>query len=186
MRRYTWLSGAVILVIAAALGGWLRPWQLIRPSVGSSLTAQNVAIGSSSPAFTLPELSGGRAVSLGSLRGHPVLVNFWATWCRYCVHEMPLLERASRVHPGLVVLGVDNALTEPSTAKVSQFIKRVGVTYPILLDVSGAVVSQYQVRSYPTSFFVDSSGVIRGVVVGELMPGLLEAELSRILPRRSP
>ena len=131
------------------------------------------------PDFTLTTLAG-ETVTLSDLRGRPVLINFWATWCPPCRAEMPAIQAAyERYAPqGLVVLGVDMA---ESPNVVAAFVERFGIRFPIPLDRDGRVATQYRVRAIPTSFFVDREGVVRSVFTGPMNTPLIEDRLSQIL-----
>ena len=131
--------------------------------------------------FELPDLSG-QTVSLSGLRGQPVMVNFWATWCGPCVHEMPFLQA---VHEGwsargLVILAVN---VGDSPAQVQQFIDGNGYTFPVLLDAEGEAAERYRVRGIPTTIFIDKEGIIKEMKVGSFpSPEAIEASLSRFVP----
>ena len=134
-------------------------------------------IGSTVSDFELPVLSG-QAQRLSELKGRPVVINFWATWCGPCKAEMPLLNRMSREYPDdLVVLGVNYA---ESVEVVEGFVTGEGITFPILLDEAGHVADLYIVRSYPTTFFVDAEGVLRAQHIGLLSEDLLVRYLELI------
>lgn len=121
-------------------------------------------INASAPDFALPRLGGG-TVTLESLRGHPVLLNFWATWCPACRVEMPYLQSVydELSGSGLVVLGID---IQEKEEVVRGFMQEEGLSFPIALDLDGKVTSRYGVRPIPTSFLIDKEGVIRGIRVG--------------------
>lgn len=108
---------------------------------------------------------GGR-LALAPLRGSPLVINFWATWCPPCVAEMPSLERLHRAlsRDGLVVLGVS---ADEDEAALDQFVKKAGLTFPILRDPGGVVASgSYRTTGYPETFVVDARGVIKETYVG--------------------
>jgi peroxiredoxin len=115
------------------------------------------------PTFTLDRLGGGK-VSLASLRGKPVIVNFWATWCEPCKKESPELERTYRKYRdrGLVVLGLD---VDDLTGDVHSFARRYGISYPLLQRARSAE-ADYGVSQLPETFFVDRSGTIVAHVAG--------------------
>ena len=116
------------------------------------------------PDFTLEDLSGKR-ISLKSLRGKVVFLNFWATWCVPCREEMPTLERLwQERRASLEVLGVN--LDTLGAAKVRAFVRELRLTFPILLDPELAVGRKYRVRALPVSFIVDRGGVIRHREIG--------------------
>jgi thiol-disulfide isomerase/thioredoxin len=130
-------------------------------------------VGNFAPELTLENLDGKR-VSLTSLRGQPVLLNFWATWCGPCRSEMPTLDSISKRYSakGLVVIGVD---VSERRSLVKNFLKDTPVGYEVWLegngsDRTGEVVSKMEGRngSYfiPFSVFIDRSGVIFSTVEG--------------------
>jgi cytochrome c biogenesis protein CcmG/thiol:disulfide interchange protein DsbE len=108
------------------------------------------------PAFELPRFEEG-TLSLASLRGQYVLVNFWASWCIPCRDEAPLLERAWREYRarGLVVVGVNIQDLEPEARK---FIAEFKVSYPNVRDRDGRVSRAYGTTGVPESFFIDREG----------------------------
>lgn len=106
----------------------------------------------------------GQVRTLAALRGHPLVINFWATWCVPCREEMPALERAAITHPDVVFLEID--LMEDGD-RVRGFFDSLEVrTLQPLLDPSGSVARRYSVFSLPTTFFVDRSGVIAHIEIG--------------------
>jgi thiol-disulfide isomerase/thioredoxin len=130
--------------------------------------------GETAPDFTLPAVAGGD-VSLHSLRGQPVLINFWATWCPDCKVEMPEIARLrSAVGGQVAILGVDEG--EPAPV-VSDFLSRTSYGWTFLLDQSGAVAGAYGVHALPTSLFLDASGVVRQSYVGPMSLGQMRAFL---------
>ena len=136
------------------------------------------AQGALAPEFTLINLDGDQ-VSLADLRGHPVLINFWATWCAPCRIEMPhIQDRFERyADQGFVVLAVD--FDEPA-GQVDAFRDELGLTFDILLDPGADVQELYRNRSYPTTFFVDVQGVIQVQHIGVMTEGQLDENLATI------
>lgn len=118
------------------------------------------------PEFTLNTLSG-ETIALKDLRGRPVLINFWASWCPPCRSEMPAMETMYSEFQAadLEILAV-NVTYQDRLADAENFVQENQLTFPILLDRTGVVSELYQISSLPTSFFVDSSGVIQKVVIG--------------------
>jgi peroxiredoxin len=142
-------------------------------------------VGQQAPGFSLSTLEG-EQVSLESYRGKVVLLNFWASWCIPCKEEMPLIEAAYKKYQdrGLVVLGIN--MTDLDTRKdVETFVQETGVTFPILLDESGSVSNEYRIISIPTTFFVDSSGIIRHFQLGAMTEEQLGEYLDEMLPNPS-
>lgn len=138
--------------------------------------------GFTAPDFTLDLLDGG-TVSLAELRGKVVLVNFWTSWCPPCRLEMPAIEKTYRNYKdlGLVVIGL-NLTAQDSEQAAANFVKEIGVTFPIALDRDNAVGNLYRVTALPTSFFIDRNGVIRFVVVGGPMSeALIQSKVEELL-----
>ena len=110
------------------------------------------------PEFRLPSL-GGDSVSLGERRGHPVLVNFWATWCPPCVEETPALVALDRKlrSRGLEVLGVS---MDEEEAPLRAFVDRYQLGYRVLRDPTAATAHRYGTYKYPETYLVDATGQI--------------------------
>lgn len=102
------------------------------------------------------------------MRGHVVLLNFWAPACPPCRIEMPAIERIHRRYSrrGLRVIGITEM--DPTRAQVLDSIKETGVTYPIVLDPGARIGSLYAIEAHPTSLVIDARGVIQYVNVGYL------------------
>jgi len=137
-------------------------------SQGQQLTV-GLEKGNLAPDFELKSIDG-KAMKLSSLRGKKVIVNFWATWCPPCRLEMPEMEKfyTKNKNQGIEILAVNLTKAEKSRADVPAFMKAYGITFPVLLDESGAVAQLYDVSSIPASFIIDSQGVIREKIVGPM------------------
>jgi peroxiredoxin len=134
------------------------------------------------PDFELKSLAGER-VKLSDLRGQAVLVNLWATWCPPCREEMLTLEKMYNEYKdqGFVVLGVDMTYQDDTQA-VGPFVEKYGLTFPILLDETGEVGNAYQMKSLPSSFFINRDGIVTEVVIGGPMTeALLRTRIETIL-----
>jgi cytochrome c biogenesis protein CcmG, thiol:disulfide interchange protein DsbE len=117
------------------------------------------------PDFTL-QTTTGDTIQLSSLRGQPVIVNFWATWCPPCRAEMPEFEQIWQEYKGqtLMILGVNQG---ENAATVERFERTlVDITFPILLDTTAEIANQYDVVALPTTFFIDAEGQIQDVKIG--------------------
>lgn len=147
---------------------------------GAASDADTTGRGVVAPMFDGQLLSGGE-LSLDSLRGRPIVVNFWTTTCVPCVREMPALAGAAREHEaeGLVVIGVNYG---ESQERVQSFVDEfeVAIEYPIVLDLDGSVGRSYGVAALPMTYFVDSDGVVQYRRIGELEERHLDEGLSRI------
>lgn len=119
-------------------------------------------------------------MQLSALRGRPVLLSFWATWCRYCQRQIPALNEAHDRYKaqGLVVLGVDVLEKEE---KVSVAMKELGVSYPVLLDDTGRIARLYRVRGIPFNLFIDPQGMISAIQPGSLDGKAIDKYLVPIL-----
>lgn len=139
-------------------------------------------IGQAAPAFTLTDLAG-KKVSLSDFKGHPVVVNFWATWCGPCKLEMPWLEEFSAKYQpqGLEVLGLsqDDGASVQDVATAS---KHIGVSYPILMPDENVAKKYGGVDYLPETFYVDRAGKVVEVTAGapskEQMQALIEKTIA--------
>jgi len=155
------------MVVVLALGTvWTIFSRLPASATSNGVPPASPRQGFAAPDFTL-DLLGGGEVTLSDLRGKPVVVNLWASWCLPCRAEMPAIERVYRDYQdlGLVVLGV-NTTNQDSEADAAAFVRQYGLTFPIPLDRDGSVSVRYALRGLPTTFFIDREGIIRSVVVG--------------------
>jgi peroxiredoxin len=115
-----------------------------------------------------------------------VVINFWASWCQPCRKEMPAIERAYLQYrsQGLVVLAV-NATSQDNLSEAQDFIEALGLSFPVLVDPQGEVMSFYQVLALPSTFFIDAEGIIQDVVIGGPMAeALLTSRMERLVEGR--
>ena len=138
-------------------------------SAGGQLNSGNPA-----PDFQLVS-SQGNTYKLSDFQGHPVLLNFWATWCGPCVEEMPQIQRIFDAYRpyGLVVF----AVSSEDLDKVAHFGADNDLNFPLLVDAKSSVSSQYHISAFPTSYFIDAQGNIQDVVVGSMDRRGFEAHL---------
>ena len=146
---------------------------LVISNLGCSAVAPMV--GARAPDFTASTLDG-ETITLDELRGQPVILNFWATWCGYCRYQMPFLQAAFE-EKGHEVKFIGINLRE-SRDKVQQFVEGEGVGFTIALDVDGVVANSYNVRPIPATFFLDEQGIIKEIKIGAFMS---QAELMAVL-----
>ena len=131
--------------------------------------------------FVLTDVSG-KEVRLSALRGHPILLTFWASWCEPCKTEMPEIQKAYEQHKdrGFVVLAVNFA---EKAEKAKTFAEKWELSFPVLVDRRANVASQYSVVSLPVSLFIDSEGLVRERVFGgTLTAGMIDRILQRLAP----
>ncbi len=176
-RNWSFFS-ILVLVLGA---GWII---FLPPAQGSSTGGLIPAPreGFLAPDFALADASG-KTVRLSELRGKPVLLNLWASWCPPCQEEMPAMQKAYETYAaqGFTILAVDTAYQDQKDSALA-FAAKKNLTFPILFDLDGNTSRSYQVRAMPTSFFIDQQGIIRKVVIGGPMAeGLLNAEIEKLL-----
>jgi cytochrome c biogenesis protein CcmG/thiol:disulfide interchange protein DsbE len=145
------------------------------PAAGHAIDTSRARIGTPAPAFSLRDTRGAQR-SLAGLRGQPVVLAFFASWCHPCEEELPVLEQFARADAGrLQVVAVN--FKDLSSDSVD-FVHRLGVTYPALLDSPSAPVARrYGVLGIPQTIFIDAQGIVRGRVYGvtsrrELAPAI--------------
>ena len=155
-----------IMVLAAILAMVLTGSTIALGCSARESPARGVEIGNLAPDFQLDDLDG-QSVALSDFKGKPVLVNFWASWCPPCRSEMPFIQDTFTdkkwADEGLVVLAIDIG---ESPSAVSEFVKKYGLTFPVLLDITQDVSLEYYVRGIPTTFFIDREGIIREIRIG--------------------
>ena len=171
-------TGAQIVALACVAGLLaLLVWKL---------THQEHAppVGSQAPAFTLPRLEGPGSVSLASLRGHPAVLNFWASWCIPCKSEAPVLERYWQRYRsrGVKFVGIDYH-DFPTDART--FVSVHGLTFPTLADGSGSVTGQYGISQVPETYVLDSAGRIVAHLAGPINSSEFASKFNAALKRVS-
>jgi len=148
------------------------------PNGGSENRGPAEVIGSRLPPVTVP-LEGGGSLDLRSLRGRPMLLNLWATWCGPCRREMPALERLSNAERNrLVVIAVDQG-EDLKTAEA--YARRFGVTFAVGVDADQQLGTVLHLAGLPSSFFIDKDGVIRDAVDGEMTYSTMLAKTSALM-----
>lgn len=138
-----------------------------------------VRVGDVAPAFALADLDG-NPVSLAALRGRPVIVNFWASWCKPCVDEFPLLRDAASAHEadGLAIVGI---VFRDGPEAARAFLSRTGASWLGVMDPGEAVARRFGIIWPPDSFFIDRNGVVVSRQIGQLSATDLERGLAGIL-----
>jgi cytochrome c biogenesis protein CcmG, thiol:disulfide interchange protein DsbE len=170
------LLAAAILALAALVVLW-RPASKIQVTVTGGIAR----VGATAPDFTTQRLDGS-SVRLTAFRGKPVLLNFWATWCAPCRDEMPLIQRAADQYAsaGLTVIAVDYQQT--NRAAMEAFLRQVGAKFPAAYDPDGQIAGEYGVGvGLPVSVFIDGSGKLQFIQVGQMSESVLQQHLHEIL-----
>ncbi|HEY7197805.1 MAG TPA: redoxin domain-containing protein [Gaiellaceae bacterium] len=172
-------SVGLVAVLIALFG-----WRLATNDHAANLSKE-VAKGKSpvAPGFTLERLdeSNSGKLSLASLRGKVVVLNFWASWCHPCKEESGVLERAWQRYKGqdVVVVGVDG---QDVAGDAVAFAKRYGLTYPLVYDGPASLATKYGVSGFPETWFIDRDGKLVGQhIVGPATDQTLRTNIERAL-----
>jgi cytochrome c biogenesis protein CcmG/thiol:disulfide interchange protein DsbE len=172
------LQTVAVAAVAALLA--LLVWKVVHQNKG---VAAQLDEGKrpAAPHFDLSRLDGAGRLSLASLRGKVVVLNFWASWCAPCKSEAPRLEAAWRRYrdDGVVVVGVD---AQDFSGDARTFIRKHQLTYPNVHDGPGDVLPKYGVTGFPETYFVGRDGRLVGErVQGEISKEKLIAGIRRAL-----
>ncbi len=150
MRKILILLTAMVLAITLAAG------------CAKSVSEEGIT----APDFQLKSLDG-PTITLSSLRGRPVVLNFWATWCGPCRYEMPFLQQLFSDPKwqarGLVILAVN---LQESEAMVREFMTENALSFTVLLDATGEASRLYNIASIPTTYVIDKDGIIKNDRIG--------------------
>jgi len=154
------------------------------PGAQAAPAGSGPKVGMMAPDFSLIDVNTDKTVSLSDLRGKPVWINFWGTWCPPCKAEMPEMQKIyqdvkDKVHMVGVSMGPRD---EP--AGVQQFVHLNNYSWQFIHDADSNVMNTYEVTGIPTSFFVDKNGIIRAVHVGGAMAPELQANLQKALDQQ--
>lgn len=134
------------------------------------------------PEAVLPRLDGDGDVDTADLVGRPAVLNVWATWCAFCVEELPELEEVHRELAGAVrFVGIDR---EDDRERARELAARTGVSFELVEDRDGSYVRALEVRGMPSTVFVDADGVIRYRHTGPLAADRLRELIAEHLDRR--
>jgi len=174
MRLARIVAAGCVLALAGVLA-----WRLThQPKTITKAVSKNRIV--PAPNFTLPRLDTKGKLTLASLRGKAVVLNFWQSDCQPCKQEMPRLEAGSKRWAGknVVIVGVDMLDTRGAG---EAFRRRYGATYPMVFDELGDTVQPYNVYNTPETFFVDRRGRIVRHVLGPVSTKVLDAYIQTAL-----
>ena len=187
-----WIAALFVAIIAiASAAALIAPSLQPKPFVGQTnvgvittvVDAPDTAgrVGSKAPDFLWVQPTGG-STRLSALRGRPVVLNFWATWCKPCLAEMPRLEQAARDNPAIAFYEVD---LDEDGAKVRGFFDSLEISHLVpLIDVGSSVARAYGLgQGVPTTYFIDRDGVVRATSLGEMDAATIAKNLSLVNAR---
>ena len=169
------VAGLLNVGLLALLGS-----QLLVPAQNQSDAGRSLLIGHPAPDFTLAVLGShsGSAptLRLASLKGKPVILNFWASWCDPCKHEAPLLQATWQQvqRQGIVLLGID---FQDARSDGLNFLRTYGITYPNVADDTGSTAINYGLTGVPETYFINRQGMIVSKVTGELTEQTIQSNL---------
>jgi thiol-disulfide isomerase/thioredoxin len=165
------VSAVAALVVAGRLVG--------QPSTTAGVVVEGVAaVGRPAPRVELPGLRGGR-VRLADLRGRPVVLNFWASWCPPCLAEMPESQRVhQRLGDRVAFLGVNQ---RDQLQAAEQLARSSGVTYPLAVDSAGRAFDAFGGLGMPTTVLIGADGTVADIFAGQLDETLLRERIRRAL-----
>jgi cytochrome c biogenesis protein CcmG, thiol:disulfide interchange protein DsbE len=167
---------AVVALLVALLG-----WKVMQENEGRGLVAA-VRDGETpqAPGFVLGRLDGEGSISLASLRGNAVVLNFWASWCLPCKDEAPLFQEAWERYRDrdVVVLGVD---AQDFSSDAKRFVARYGLTYPNVHDGEGSTLGRWGNTGFPETWFIDREGKIVEHIAGPVDAEQLEEGIQEAL-----
>ena len=152
--RQAWITLAMVVVVSGLFG------LIVLPRIGGKTSQLE---GLAAPDFALEVIHGGQAgnrIRLSDLRGKPVVVDFWASWCGPCKKQIPILDQLAKARSDIHVLGVN---TDDRRADAVAFAKSKALSYPALIDEASKVATAYGVRGLPTMVVVSAQGQIVAV-----------------------
>jgi cytochrome c biogenesis protein CcmG/thiol:disulfide interchange protein DsbE len=157
---------ALVVVLAAGIGK--DPSHIESPLIGKP-----------APDFALKVVGSGETVDLAQFRGKPVVLNFWATWCRPCYEEHPVLVANAQSMQGEVqFLGV---VFQDKEEKIQQFLNERGMAYPTVVDQAGKTAIAYGVGGVPETFFLDRTGKVVAKFEGPIDPDTLRQNVRKAM-----
>ncbi len=166
-----------VLVTAGFLG--LLLWGMLNQEPITGLSGVTM-VNQPAPDFSLTTFDGG-TISLANLRGKPVVINFWASWCPPCRIEAPLIERTWRVYRdrGLIFLGIN---IQDRKEDALDYMREFDITYPNGPDPTGEIAIDYGVSGLPVTFFIDRKGEVVRRWVGAIETSVLNSSIEEIMP----
>jgi len=172
-RRFVWI-GATVVGIAVVVG-----FLAARPAPEGAATVEGQASqGAPAPAVEMVSFDG-ETVALAdyATAGTPVVLNFWASWCPFCIAEMPDFEDSSNALDGQVAfIGVN---LQDDAGLANGLVGETGVTYQLTRDPQGVVYAAFGGIGMPTTVFIDADGIVREVVTGQMSRDALDSRITQ-------
>lgn len=140
---------------------------------------QIIDIGQKAPDMPMVGIDG-EIFRLDRFNDKVIVLNFWATWCPPCTKEMPLLESTYKRYKekGFVIVGINY---NEDKERVSEFVNKAGVTFPIVIDNELKLTRTYRVLSLPATFFIDRKGIIRDIYRGEIHEKIIASKVGPLI-----
>lgn len=179
---------AAVVIGAALLSGGDDGTGGTGPAASGDVTIDRAAgpqlqVGDKIPAYTAPMLGGG-TMTWDAYAGTPTVLSIWAPWCPHCQVELPRLSAGVDAHPGIQMVSVATAIGLNPGPTPEEYLASEGLTFPVGLDDgSGTILHGMGVESFPTTYYVDSTGTVVDVTVGEVPPDQLGRILDDLVPR---
>ncbi|MFH0952697.1 MAG: TlpA disulfide reductase family protein [Verrucomicrobiota bacterium] len=171
-------AGLIVVLAALSLAGCMPPSERA-PSEGEAPGAG--APGPAAADFSIPSLGAPGLVSLSSYRGQVVLLDFWATWCPPCRHELPALERMHKDLSGRGFTLIGMNVDQGSPSEVAEAASRFNLSYPLGLAGPEVQAAYGGIRAVPTKFLLDRNGNVRKHYVGVVPERELRADIESLL-----
>lgn len=185
--RYVVLAVVILIIIIAIImiqNPFKSKTEFVQGEVlGVKKTPETgIEINSLAPNFILRDIDG-KLVKLSDFRGKKIVViNFWASWCPFCLEEMPDFEEvAQKYKDDVVILGINRGEKREIALDYAKNQLPVEITFPILLDSNEDVSNVYILRGMPVTYFIDKNGVITNRYFGKITKEIMEQEIEKVL-----
>lgn len=183
------MKKAAVILVLLVLTGWAIYDAFLQKNnfeektggMSSNQAVEGIEVGNRAPDFALRTLEG-EEVRLSDFRGKKVIVNVWATWCPPCRAEMPDMQAFYEEYKnqGVEIVAVNLTKSEKNSEQVARFIETYGITFTVVLDEKAEVSQRYQAQAIPTSYVIDSEGIIRNKMIGPMSKDWMVEQMKQI------